>query len=123
MAAADMLTVASEPLEVEPDRAVAVGIIVTELVLNALKYAYPDGKGPIRVGLRAEGASRACVSVEDDGIGSGGPTATRSTGLGQVIVKTMARKLEADWRYDPAHRGTRVILCFDRTGPAPAPAE
>lgn len=111
---ADMLSLHSEPIEVEPDRAVAVGVIVTELVINALKYAYPNGRGPIRVGLRAQGKSRACVSVEDDGVGGGIPTGKRSNGLGQMIVNTMAKKLEAEWSYDEEHRGTRVTLCFDR---------
>lgn len=104
----------AEPVEVEPDRAVAVGVIVTELVINALKYAYPDGKGPIRIGLRSQGSSHAVLSVEDDGVGRSADTKVTSSGLGQLIVKAMASKLEADWGYDDAYAGTRVTVVFSR---------
>ena len=49
------LTLKAEPIEIDPDRAVAIGIIVNELVMNAVKYAYPDGAGPIHVELKADG--------------------------------------------------------------------
>src|SRR6201987_706284 len=49
------LTLTAEPIEIDPDRAVAIGIIVNELVMNAVKYAYPDCAGPIDVALRAQG--------------------------------------------------------------------
>src|SRR6516225_4459498 len=49
------LTLSAAPIEIDPDRAVAIGIIVNELVMNAVKYAYPARAGPIHVCLSAEG--------------------------------------------------------------------
>ena len=64
------LSLAADPVETDPDHAVAIGVIVNELVINALKYAYPRSKGPIRVGLKArDEGTNAVVSVEDDGVG------------------------------------------------------
>lgn len=109
------LSLETEPVEVDPDKAVAVGVIVTELVLNAMKYAYPDGQGPIRVKLRTGPDGRCDLSVEDDGVGrDAAPTPPRSEkGLGRMIVKAMATKLEAEWRQDEAHSGMRVVVNFD----------
>src|SRR5450432_2288926 len=62
------LTLTAGPVEIDPDRAVAIGIIVNELVMNAVKYAYPDCAGPIHVVLTAEGES-LLLSISDDGVG------------------------------------------------------
>src|SRR6266436_3305565 len=107
------LTVKAEPVEIDPDRAVAIGIIVNELVMNAVKYAYPDGAGPIHVDLRAQGDD-LLLSIADDGVGLNVKTDPRSTGMGQRIVTAMASKLDASVKRDPAHAGTRIILKFRR---------
>ncbi len=114
------LTLAAEPLELDPDRAVAIGVIVNELVLNAMKYAYPEQKGPIRVGLRRMNGKRAVLSVEDDGIGHDIKLSPRSTGLGRSIVGAMASRLGADVVYDRAHSGTRVVITFECPPPRAA---
>jgi two-component sensor histidine kinase len=108
---------------VEPDRAVAVGVIVNELVMNALKYAYPGDKGPIRVDIRGTGDNRAALIVEDDGVGIVPRAKPKSTGLGQRIVRAMGEKLGANIEIDRAHKGTRVVVSFDlRKSPPPAAA-
>jgi two-component sensor histidine kinase len=114
------LTVTAEPVEIDPDRAVAIGIIVNELVMNAVKYAYPDCAGPIHVELHGEG-EELVLSIADNGVGldakNGDP---RSTGMGQRIVSAMAAKLEATVERDPNHDGTRIVLRFRRSTPAKA---
>src|ERR1700688_3239542 len=115
------LTLKAEPVEIDPDRAVAIGIIVNELVMNAVKYAYPDGAGPIHVDLTAQGDD-IVMSIADEGVGLNVKTDPRSTGMGQRIVGAMASKLEASVERDPAHAGTRIVLRFRRISkPAPKP--
>src|SRR5947207_7288334 len=113
------LTLRAEPIETDPDRAVAIGIIVNELVMNAVKYAYPDGAGPIHVELKPEGDDLV-VAIADDGVGLNAKADPRSTGMGQRIVSAMAAKLDASAERDPDHHGTRIVLRFRRI-PAAAP--
>jgi two-component sensor histidine kinase len=109
------LTLKAEPIVVDPDRAIATGIIVNELVTNALKYAYPGGQGPIRVALKRLENERAIISVEDDGVGVSATVGARNaTGLGQRIVRAMGEKLNARIMNDASYRqGTRMIVDFD----------
>jgi two-component sensor histidine kinase/CheY-like chemotaxis protein len=107
------LTLKAEPVEIDPDRAVAIGIIVNELVMNAVKYAYPEGAGPIHISLHAVGDDLV-LSIADNGVGLNARTDPRSTGMGQRIVSAMAAKLEASVERDPDHAGTRIVLRFRR---------
>jgi two-component sensor histidine kinase/CheY-like chemotaxis protein len=107
------LTLKADPIEIDPDRAVAIGIIVNELVMNAVKYAYPDCAGPIHVEL-GEKSEDLVLSISDDGVGLNGKSDPRSTGMGQRIVSAMASKLEATVERDPNHAGTRIVVTFRR---------
>jgi two-component sensor histidine kinase len=86
--------------------------------MNAVKYAYPDGAGPIHVDLHAQG-DNLVLSIADDGVGLNVKLDPRSTGMGQRIVTAMASKLEASVERDPGHAGTRIVLRFGRVN-APA---
>jgi two-component sensor histidine kinase len=105
------LTLKAVQVEIDPDRAVAIGIIVNELVMNAVKYAYPDRAGPIHVEVGADG-NELVLSIADNGVGLGAKSDPRSTGMGQRIVSAMAAKLEASVERDPTHDGTRIVLRF-----------
>src|SRR6202000_610682 len=116
------LTLTAESIEIDPDRAVAIGIIVNELVMNAVKYAYPDGAGPIHVELKSQD-DELLLAITDDGVGLNAKADPPSTGMGQRIVTAMATKLDACVERDPSHTGTRIMLRFARsTPPAATPA-
>jgi two-component sensor histidine kinase len=103
------------PVRLETDRAVAVGLVVNELVTNALKYAYPDGAGPVRVSLLGEDAGGLLrLIVEDDGVGFADDAPARGSGLGSLIVSSMAHSLRAHVERDPAHGGTRFVVTMPK---------
>ena len=106
------LTLAAEPIQVETDRAVSLGLIVNELVTNALKYAYPGRGGDIRVGFGREAGAIQLV-VEDDGVGYSEGATPKGSGLGSTIVKAMARTVQATVKVDSDGTGTRVVVSLD----------
>ncbi len=79
------------------DKAVSFGLIVTELVINAIKYAFPVARTDalVRVAYQSEGEDWALV-VSDNGIGKSPPLASyRSRGLGTAIVEALVKQLNA----------------------------
>lgn len=102
-----------DPIRISTDQAVSVGVIVTELITNAYKYAYSDGaRGAIRIVLRRVAPGHVALTVEDDGKG-GFSEAVRGTGLGTKIVHAMSASLGSKLQVDPDHAGTRITITFD----------
>lgn len=100
-----------DKVDLASDRAVSVGMIVTELLTNAIKYAYPDDHGgEIRVTFQRTGDAGAILAVEDDGVGFDDTTAPVGTGLGSRIVSAMAKTLGDGIRYVPRSPGTRAEI-------------
>ena len=104
------LSLAAEPIRLTTDRAVSLGVIVTELVSNACKYAYPARAGEVRVGLSQDGDSHFLLSVEDDGVGMMPGAVPRGTGLGTTLIRAMAQSLHSSVEYDTERSGVRAIL-------------
>ncbi len=75
---------------------VSLGLIVTELIINAIKYAFPTARAGARIVVRFEvDEADWKLSVSDNGCGRTGATAARSSGLGTVIVAALAKQLQA----------------------------
>ena len=102
-----------DALRLKPDMSVNLGVIVTELVTNAFKYAYPDRSGEVRVSLKRISANHAELLVEDDGVGRAADAAPKGTGLGSRIVNAMARTIGAEVNYFVRHPGCGARLAFD----------
>ncbi|MDO9714041.1 ATP-binding protein [Paracraurococcus lichenis] len=105
------------------DRAVPLALIVSELVTNAVKYAFPEGReGTIRILVRRveEEGGALVVSVEDDGIGlPEGFEPAASRGVGMRVVATLVRQLRArlDVRRASPEGGAAFDVVMPPTGP------
>ena len=92
------------------DISVSLGLIVTELVINAIKHAFPDRRrGKILVDYRSEGP-RWTLSVGDDGVGMSKRSHSPTLGLGTNIVETLARQLRARVVVADTNPGTLVSV-------------
>jgi len=109
------VAVSAEPLRLPTDRAVSVGIIVTELVSNACKYAYAEGQaGEVRIGLSAEGEADFRLTVEDDGRGIRPGEDPKGTGLGTLLIAAMAKGLRSEVSVEPGRSGVSATLIAQR---------
>ncbi len=96
------------------DVSVSLGLIVTELVINALKHAFPDErKGKIKVDFHSQGPNWT-LSVTDDGVGMPPDRDDAKAGLGTSIVHALTKQLHAVVRVKDANPGTSVIVAHAR---------
>jgi two-component sensor histidine kinase len=90
--------------------AVRLGLITTELVINAVKHAFLErDEGRIQVRYAAAGGGWA-LSVEDDGGGFPTQRNERAGGLGSGIVEVLARQLGGQVTVSTSSRGTSVSI-------------
>ncbi|MFD2646703.1 response regulator [Devosia albogilva] len=107
------IAIDAQNVSIPTEKAASVGVVVTELVTNAIKYAYPSGTGgEVRIVLRSTEEAVIDLRVEDDGIGWDGTGKPQGTGLGSRIVKAMAHSLGASVAYTNQRPGTQVTLQF-----------
>ena len=108
------LDVSVDDSSVTSDISVSLGLIVTELVINALKHAFPDGRaGHIMVRYARDGDAWR-LDVADDGVGMPGGTGAAATpGLGTSIVEALVRQRQARITLTPGHPGTIVSIRHD----------
>ena len=103
------LTVSSDDAVASADTSVSLGLIVTELVINALKHAFPESRsGTILVTYTIAGDAWT-LQVADDGVGmTYDPLA--KPGLGTSIIEALAKQLQATVDIADAVPGTKVTI-------------
>ncbi len=108
------LSIRAEAVPLGVDAAISCGLIVNELVSNALKHAFPGGrKGTVEVVVRADGPG-AVLEVGDDGIGFPAEVDFRNpTTLGLKLVCILAEQLRGTIEL-ASGRGTRFVIRFER---------
>ena len=95
---------------VKSDISISLGLIVTELVINALKHAFPEERsGRISVDFRSDGQDWT-LSVRDDGIGIPTGDDAAKAGLGTGIIEALARNLQSDISVADGKPGTIVSV-------------
>jgi two-component sensor histidine kinase len=102
----------------EADVSVSLGLIVTELVINALKHAFPGGrKGKIVVAYDGS-PSGWTLSVSDNGVGMPNDAADARPGLGTSIIQALAAQLRARLKIFDENPGTSVSVTYAKASPA-----
>jgi two-component sensor histidine kinase len=107
---------AVDDVAVTVDKAIPCGLILNELITNALKHAFPSGRsGTIRVELVKADDQQLRLCVTDDGVGlPSGFNVRESKTLGLRLVRTLAGQLGATFAVGGAAGGA----CFELTLPA-----
>jgi two-component sensor histidine kinase len=112
-----------EPILMGARDATTIGILVGELVTNALKHAFPDGRrGTINVQLRRSEAGVPTLTVADNGVGIPPDQDMGEGGLGSVIIKQLAMQFGGEPVYQRLEQGgTAVTVTLPAIEPADKP--
>ena len=98
---------------ISADAAIPIGLLVTELVTNAIKYAYPEG-GRIDVSIaERDGGLHLVVADGGGGLPEGFDLkAASSRSLGMRMIASLARQLRGDLQFEDAAPGTRAVMAM-----------
>ncbi|MBU0926735.1 MAG: GAF domain-containing protein [Spirochaetes bacterium] len=108
--AAIAMRVDMEAMHADPSVAVTIGLIAGELLMNALKYAFPGGaRGTISAGLRRLGAY-GHLTIGDDGVGMAPDS--RNGGFGLLLVRSLAEQVGGEARLESGPGGSSWTVRF-----------
>lgn len=113
------IEVVADDSVVEASTSISLGLIVTELVINALKHAFPDDKsGVIFINYQSAGKDWT-LSIRDNGVGMPAGQAAPKAGLGTGIVEALVKNMQGEIELSDANPGTLVsITHIESKGPA-----
>lgn len=95
------------PILLPTDRAISLGLVLTELMINATKYAYGGGPGPLEVSI-AEDRANVRLVVADKGVGV--VDAGKTRGFGSRMMEALVRQIGGELVREDNRPGLRVVL-------------
>lgn len=99
-------------LDLDVDTAVPIGLIVNELLTNALKYAFPNNeKGVIKIGLSKTNNGTLSLIFTDNGVGKEKDVASKGTGFGTQLIQLLTQQLNGNME-ESHDLGTSYIFHF-----------
>ncbi len=103
---------AMDQLELDVDTAIPIGLIVNELLTNALKYAFPnDRNGNIKISMSRASSEILTLKVVDNGIGKITEAAPKGTGFGSQLVQLLTQQLNGKMK-EKHDDGTAITFEF-----------
>lgn len=101
-------------VKINMDQAVPCGLILNELISNALKHAFPIGRsGEITVGLHVSASGVCLLRVADNGVGIPADRDVNSRrSLGVRLIRSLTKQLDGQFEFVPANPGTEARLTF-----------
>lgn len=103
---------AMDTLDLDVDTAIPIGLIVNELLTNALKYAFPqDKQGTINISLEKTKGNNLKLRIQDNGIGKVKGLASKGTGFGSQLVRLLTQQLNGKMK-EITDSGTLVEFDF-----------
>jgi two-component sensor histidine kinase len=103
-----------EPIELNIESANPCGLIINELISNALEHGFSDrSSGNIWLKLKRNSTSQVVLTIQDDGVGfKPGLDLYNSDSLGLELVCTLVEQLEGEIKLDQT-QGTKIEIAFD----------
>jgi two-component system, sensor histidine kinase PdtaS len=104
---------AIEPLDLDVSQAIPIGLIINECIVNAIKYAFPNGrKGTVRINFYQDGADHLVLNISDNGTGlPAGFIVKAHTSLGLDLMQGLARQLNGSFHYEN-NNGLHIAIRF-----------
>jgi PAS domain S-box-containing protein len=107
-----ILDILIDPIEIDFNTAIPLGLIINELISNSMKHAFPEGKrGTISIAMHKEDGQYQLM-VNDDGVGMPKDfNIDNPTSLGLELVKNLTAQIEGDLEII-SKDGTTVLVSF-----------
>jgi two-component sensor histidine kinase len=106
-------------LALDAERAMPLGMIVSEALVNAVRHAYPGGQAGEVSARAGERGGSLVVEIADRGVGYSPDAQSAATGLGAMIIRSLSRQIGAELQIKSAPgQGTTMTLRLPRLAPA-----